>query len=230
MKSEWSNTQRAAAIGVGVVAVALLVWGLRSLAREATMPKRQVARIAVLPDTPPPPPPPPKERKEEPKSEKKPVPTPEALKPPPQAPAAAPLKMEGAAGNGPSAFAAGPITQDYRGGVPTIGGAASGAGGDPSRRAQERLYVNTVRQLVRDELERQLSPEAGELTAAFALWVEGSGRVGRWEIDERDTTLDPRRHEALKLALDRSVETLHLPAPQAIEQPMRFRLTVRAGG
>jgi periplasmic protein TonB len=222
--------QKAAWIVVGVIAIALTVWGLRSLASGSAAPKRQVARIAVLPDTPPPPPPPPKERKEEPpKPQKLSAPTPEAVKPPPQAAAPAPLKMEGAAGNGPSAFAAGPVTQDYRGGAPTIGGtAASGAGGDVSRRAQERLYANSVRQMLRDELERQLQPESGELTAAFALWIEGNGRIRRWELD--DSAMEAPRQAALKLAIERSAEQLTLPAPGGIEQPLRFKLTVRAGG
>ena len=130
------------------------------------------------------------------------------------------------------AFAAGAVSQDYRGGTPTIGGSgASATAGDGARRAQERLYANSVRQLLRDELERQLNPDAGELTAAFALWIEGSGRIRHWEIDERETTtLEPQREAALKLALDRSAGRLQLPPPPTAEQPMRFRLTVRAGG
>ncbi|MFO1341448.1 MAG: hypothetical protein U1F53_25055, partial [Burkholderiaceae bacterium] len=88
-----ASTLRLAAIaGLVFLAVALAVWGLRSLARESGPPKRQVARIAVLPDTPPPPPPPPKERKEEPpKPQKQAQPTPDTPKPPPPAEAAAPL-------------------------------------------------------------------------------------------------------------------------------------------
>jgi len=212
--------------------IALAVWGLRKLMSDASAPKRQVARIAILPDTPPPPPPP-KERKEEPpKAEKQQQPTPqEVVKPPPQAAAPEPIKMEGAAGNGPSAFAAGEVRNEYKGGAPTIGGTgASGVVASPADRAQERLYANSVRQMLRDELERHLSPDAGELTAAFALWVAGDGRVTRWEIDGKDSPLTPARQDALKLALDRSAESLHLPSPQALAQPMRFRLTVRAGG
>lgn len=220
---------------IGLVAiglVALLVMGVRKLMGEATAPQRQVARIALLPSTPPPPPPPPKERKEEPpKSQKQAQPTPDPLVKPPQAQAPAPLRMEGAAGNGPSAFAAGSVSQDYKGGAPTIGGqGASGVAGSVADRAQERLYANSVRQMVRDELERQLSPDAGELTTAFALWIAGDGRVSRWEFDAREPALEPKRQAALKLALDRSAELLTLPSPQALAQPMRFRLTVRAGG
>ena len=218
----------AALIVVALVLIALAVIGLRRFMQDAAPPKRQVARISVLPDKPPPPPPPPKERKEEaPKAQARPQPTPEQqIKPQ----ANEPLKMEGAAGTGPSAFAAGQVTNDYKGGTPTIGGPATTGGNDAARRAQERLYANSVRQMLRDELERQLNADAGELTATFALWVEANGHIGRWEIDERDTALEPRRQAALQAALDKSAERLQLPSPQGLAQPMRFRLTVRAGG
>ena len=219
----------AALIVVALVLIALAVIGLRRFMQDAAPPKRQVARISVLPDKPPPPPPPPKERKEEaPKAQARPQPTPEQQIKPQQA--NEPLKMEGAAGTGPSAFAAGQVTNDYKGGTPTIGGPASTGGNDAARRAQERLYANSVRQMLRDELERQLNADAGELTATFALWVEANGHIGRWEIDERDTALEPRRQAALQAALDKSAERLQLPSPQGLTQPMRFRLTVRAGG
>ncbi|MBT9595143.1 MAG: hypothetical protein IV094_04015 [Vitreoscilla sp.] len=207
------------AIGlVGALLVAAAAWALSRLSHDAPVPKRQVARISVLPDTPPPPPPPPpKEQKAEASKEARPQPKAE---PTPQPPAAnEPIKMEGAAGDGPSAFAAGAVTNDYRGG-PTTGGAASAAAvGD---RAAERLYAGTVRQILRDEIERQLSPEAGELSASFALWIAGDGRISRWEAEAAAP--------ALKTALDRSADTLRLPAPPAFAQPMRFKLTVRAGG
>jgi periplasmic protein TonB len=218
-------------VAMVILFVALAVLGLRRFMKDSVQPKQQVARIAVLPDKlPPPPPPPPKERKEDlPKPNKEQAPTPQ---PKPQDPAPAPLKMEGAAGTGPSAFAAGSVTQDYRGGTPTIGGqAASGIGNDSARRAQERLYANAVRQLLRDELERHLSPDAGELTATFALWVETNGHVSRWEIEDRDAQIETRRQAALQTALDKSAERLQLPPQQqALAQPMRFRLTVRPGG
>lgn len=223
-------------VGLGLGALLLLalaVMTVRDFLSKPSKPPRQVARIAILPDTPPPPPPPPKERKEEPpKADKPSAPTPEqAVKPPPQAAAPEPLKMEGAAGNGPSAFAAGSVSQDYKGGAPTIGGTgASGPAGRGTDRAQERLYANSVRQALRDELERQLQPEAGELTAAFALWISGDGRITKWEMDGDPAALDATRQSALKVALDRSAERLQLPAPAGLTQPMRFRLTVRAGG
>src|SRR5262249_50748455 len=102
-------------------------------------------------------------------------------------------------------------------------------GSDASRRAQERLYASSVRQMLRDELERQLSPDAGELTASFALWVEPSGRVGRWEIEDRDAPLDAKRQAAPHAPPARRAGRLPAPPPRALAQPMRFRLTVRGG-
>lgn len=221
-------------IALALVALLLLAWminGLRHWLSTPASAPRQVARIAVLPDTPPPPPPPPKERKEEPpKPDKSATPPPDNLvKPPPQPSAAEPLKMEGAAGNGPSAFAAGSVTQDYKGGAPVIGAAASGSGGRGLDRAQERLYAGSVRQALRDELERQLQADAGELTAAFALWIGEDGRISRWSVDGADSRLEAATEAALRLALERSAAQLQLPAPAGITQPLRFRLTVRAG-
>jgi len=208
-------------IGVGaglLLFTGLVAWGLSRMSFDSPGPKRQVARIALMPDAPPPPPP--KETpKETPRAEARPQPRPDEA-PKPQPAANEPLKMEGAAGDGPSAFAAGAVTNEYRGGPVAVGGAASAP--NVADRAAERLYANTVRQLLQGEIERRLAPEAGELSASFALWIGADGRIARWETDA-DTP-------PLKTALDASAETLRLPAPPTqSQQPMRFRLTVRAG-
>src|SRR5512142_812981 len=83
--------------------VALIVWvGIR-LSHQSPGPKRQVAKIALLPDTPPPPPPPPPEKpKIEPKIENKQQQMEKKQDTPPEPQI---VKMEGAAGDGPSPFA-----------------------------------------------------------------------------------------------------------------------------
>ncbi|WP_374569268.1 hypothetical protein [Ideonella sp.] len=202
-----------------VLATGMMAWGLSRLSFDAPTPKRQVARIALMPDTPPPPPPPKEKKKEELAPQARPQPQREEA-PKPQPPANEPLKMEGQAGNGPSAFAAGSVSNDYRGGPVAVGGAASAPG--VADRAAERLYANTVRQLLQGEIERRMSPDAGELSANFALWVGADGRIARWESDAGQAPL--------KTALDASAESLRLPAPPTLsQQPMRFRLTLRAG-
>ena len=217
---------RAALVVLGLALVSSAIWALRHLVGEPSAVKRQVARIAILPDTPPPPPPPPPPRKEEPvKAEARPQAQDSSPKPP--APENAPLKMEGAAGNGPSAFQSGSVSQDYQGGKPTV--AASGGGGVD--RAAERLYAGTVRQMLRDEIERQLPPDAGEILASFALWIDADGRMSRWELDPAvSASTSSTSASALQKALERSAAQLQLPAPNSVTQPMRFRLTLRGAG
>ncbi len=204
-----------------------VVWGLTLALRQwvggTDAPRRQVAKISILPDTPPPPPPPPP--KEEPRPAKQEprqaAPQPVAKEAPPP-PANQPLKMEGAAGDGPSAFQSGAVAQDYGGGTPGLG--ASSPAGTPVDRAQERFYANAARQQLRDEIERHLRPEAGELTATFAIWVEADGRIRRFEITPSG---DSSRDSAMDHALGGAQRELRLPPPAGLAQPMRFRLTVR---
>lgn len=214
-----------------LVLLAALAWAIKSLSAKPAAPKRQVARISVLPDTPPPPPPPKIEKPPEPKLAPKPTqrdepkPTPDAPKP-----ADAPLKMEGAAGTGPSAFAGGAVTQDYKGGAVASGAASAAAAGTPGDRAQERFYGNTARQLLRDELDRRLSGDANQVVANFSLWIAADGAIRRFELQPSGNA---QADQDLRTALDGAVRELRLPPPPAFvssqNQPLRFRLTLRAG-
>ncbi|PTT90470.1 TonB-dependent receptor, partial [Pelomonas sp. HMWF004] len=173
------------------------------------------------------PPPPPKEEKkpEPPKDEPKQVMREEQLK---QAEAPKPaeaIKMEGAAGDGPSAFAAGSVARDYAGGTPaTVGGA--GPTGTPADRAQERFYANTARQLLQGEIERHLKGDAEQLTATFAIWLDRDGAIQRVELSPSG---NDSHDDALRAALDETRRQLKLPPPPALalSQPLRFRLSVR---
>jgi protein TonB len=221
----WSRRVATALALVGLV-VGLTVLA-RTFVSKPDAPRRQVAKITILPDTPPPPPPPREEPKKEPPKEQL-RPQPEVPKPqqaPPEAPQ--PLKMEGPAGDGPSAFQAGPVTQDYQGGPPVLAGASAPGGAMASDRAQERFYANSARQMLRDEIERHLRQEAGELTATFALWVEPDGRIRRYEVTPSGVNANDVE---MNLALDGAARALRLPPPGTLAQPMRFRLTVRSQG
>ena len=215
-----------------LIAVALVIaaaaWWLKGLMGSPAAPKRQVAKISILPETPPPPPPPPKEEKrpEPPKVEPKQMAREEQPKPDVPKPVNEPIKMEGAAGDGPSAFGAGNVSKDYQGGAPVL--AASSAGGSGIDRAQERFYANSARQLLRDEIERHLKPEAGEVTATFALWVEPDGRIRKIELGPAAS--GSAAESDLRDALDETSRQLRLPAPGAIPQPLRFRMVMRAAG
>src|SRR5579862_6586387 len=93
--------------------VGLVAWAGLNLSRGPSGPARQVARIALLPDTPPPPPPPPPEKpKIEPKNELRQQLEKHKVETPPEPEQ---LKMAGPAGEGPSPFAAGEVKNDYIG-------------------------------------------------------------------------------------------------------------------
>lgn len=212
---------------IALVIVALMLgaalW-LKSLLGEPTAAKRQVAKISILPDTPPPPPPPPKEEKkpEPPKDEPKQVMREAPVKQDAPKPADAPIKMEGQAGEGPSAFSAGTVNNEYKGGAPVVG--AAGTAGGSVDRAQERLYANAVKQLLHDEIEKNLPTGAGELVATFAVWIEPDGSIRRFDLVP---TGDATRDTDLRSAFEQTSRRLRLPTHNGLPQPMRFKLSVR---
>ena len=220
-----------AAVVLAVIAVGSLAWWLKSQLSAPSAAKRQVARITILPDTPPPPPPPPPlkaEPKPPPRDDNKPPP-PDLAPKPLQAPVAAnePIKMEGPAGSGDSPFAAGAVNNDYKGGPPTVGASAPGAGSVVDR-AQERFYAQSARQLLQGEIERTLRSETTELVVSFSLWVDRAGAIQQVQLQPSGS---PQDDAALQATLDDARRAFKLPQPPAgLTQPLRFRLTVRPQG
>lgn len=223
----WLRRALIAALLAGIVIGITLA--VRSMLSTPDAPRRQVAKISILPDTPPPPPPPKEEpKREQPKEEPRQQMQQEQLKAPDTPPPAnEPIKMEGAAGDGPSAFAAGSVSNEYKSGALVVGTPSSAPGGSASDRAQERFYANSAKQLLREAIEKNLSADAGELTATFAIWVETDGSIRRFELMP---TGDTARDGDMRSALDTTTRSLRLPPPNGLAQPLRFRLTVRPLG
>lgn len=205
-----------------VLALLGLGWFIASqMGQGSSAPKRQTVKIAVLPDTPPPPPPPPKE-------DKRPEPKPDETKPQPQEqkvveapPEPQQLKMEGAAGNGPSPFGAGNVSSDYK-------GEPLGSGGAPVvATAQDRskfsFYAKSAQQLLRAELDRLLTKDVLSLGARLQIWVDASGRIERYEVQG---VKDPDAEEKLKSALAVASKGFRLAPPVGLPQPMNMRLSV----
>lgn len=141
------------------------VWGSMSLVHSPSAPKRQVARIMILPDTPPPPPPPPPDAKPPPPKEQQlqqQMNAPKVETPPEPAQ----LKMEGAAGEGPSPFAAGEVKQDY-------------IGGDIGNGSRYAAYVARLEQRVQVELTRH---KLHVSNVKLFVWLAPDGSVQRYSI------------------------------------------------
>ncbi|MGO9935554.1 MAG: hypothetical protein ACLPV8_27605 [Steroidobacteraceae bacterium] len=151
-------------IGVAMLSfVGAVVWGGMNLGHGNPGPKRQIARIMVLPDTPPPPPPP-EEKKPPPKEErpKQQIEAPKQETPPePEQ-----LKMVGQAGEGPSPFAAGEVKQDY-------------IGGDIGNGSRFAAYVSRVEQRVQIELTRH---NVRASSVKLFIWLSPDGSIQRYTV------------------------------------------------
>ncbi len=226
-----SGGQRARHVALAALLIAAIIaagWWLSQSIGKPEASKRQVARIVLLPDAPPPPPPPPpkQEKRLEPKPDKaQDTPQPKPEQAPPQAQQQ--LREEGPTSDRSGGIAGGTVTREGVPAAPVIGGAVGSGGSNLAERAQERFYANSARQLLRDALERYLKSDATRLSADFSVWLAADGAIQRYELAPSG---DSRIDSELRAALDDTARTVKLPPPPPIEQPMRFRLTVRPLG
>ena len=193
------RTQLIALVFGMLFASCAMVWGAMNFIHTSTSPKRQVARIMILPDTPPPPPPP-----EETRPPPKEVMTREMNIPKPETPPApAQLKMEGQAGDGPSAFASGDVKQDY-------------IGGDIGNGSRYSAYVSRLEQRIQVELTRH---KLHVSNVRVFIWLTPDGAIKRYSVEGGDAGDERAVHAALE-GLTRMDE-----APLA-DMPMPVGLTV----
>lgn len=206
-------------ITLGLIGAAVLVHSL--MGSGPTAPKRQTVKIAVLPDTPPPPPPPKPEKPPEPKPQEntpQPQDQPKVAEAPPEAQQ---LKMEGAAGDGPSAFSAGSVSSDYKGGAIGAGnGASSPSAGD---RAKFNFYAKSAQQLLRAELDRTLARDVIRLGARLQIWIDATGRIDRYEIGGLS---DAAAQSQVRAAMQDISKGFRLVPPAGLPQPLEMRLSV----
>ena len=210
----------------GVIVLALVLgawWVYQSLGSSPKGPRTQTVKIAVLPDTPPPPPPP--------KEEKKPEPKPEENKPQPQEqpkieapPEPQQLKMEGAAGDGPSAFSAGSVNSDYKGGAVMTGG----SGGTLADRLASNSFGNAARRELNEYLNRdQNLRRGGDYKLPVSLWVRADGSIERFQLDDSsgNQEIDARLRQVLN-----QFRGFRNPPPPGLPQPIRLQVSNRMTG
>jgi protein TonB len=178
------------------------VWGAMKLSHGPGVPQRQVSKIMILPDAPPPPPPPPDDKKPPPKEEathQQQMATPKQEAPP----APAQLKMEGQAGEGPSAFASGDVKQDY-------------IGGDVGNGSRYSAYVARLEQRVQDNLTRHKIHQKG---FRLFVWLAPDGAIERYKVEGAD----PENERAVREAL---AEIEHAGEPPLADMPMPVGLNI----
>lgn len=211
-----------AAIAVAaVVVIALVAWGVSSMSLGGNAgPKRQTVKIAVLPDTPPPPPPPKPEKLPEPeKQELKPQMQQEQVKPQEAPPEPQQLKMDGPAGDGPSAFAAGQVTSEYKG-----GDVGTGTGG--VNRMQFALFTSQLQKHIQAQLAKNTSIKIDNYNVQVKVWISPNGDFKKVELLQG--TGESKLDEALEVALNQMSAIRGMPVD--LPQPIRLRITNRITG
>jgi protein TonB len=211
-----------AIVAATLAAMLLAAYFVMGMGKKHTA--RSAPKITLLtPPAPPPPPPPP------PKFEKKPDPPKEQIKveqpvPKQDSPPPSPeLKMDGPAGNGPSAFAAGKITSED---LSHVGAGKPGGEGGKRDNWQETNYEN----LAKGEISRYLrnatrNRRQGNLryTADFLIWASPSGAIQRFKLlkSTRDSDTDALISEVMA-----GLASLSAGPPPSMEQPIKLRVRI----
>lgn len=205
---------------IGLLVLGSIGYGVKSLMSGSNEPRtKPKTTIKLLPDTPPPPPPPPPKEppKEQPKEQPKEIKVDQPK--PAEAPPAESLKMEGAAGDGPSPFQAGAVSNDYKGGdVKTIGS----DGG-----AKFNWYAGLVKNQIEAALEKDEKLKQGQYKLVVTVWLKLNGDVERLEVVQSDAL--PEIESAVKSALD-NMPGLREPPPEGMPQPIKLRISARKMG
>ncbi len=198
---------------VVVVVFSLLGWGVYSLLGGKQDKKIKQPKLTLMTPPPPPPPPPKLEKKppEPPKEQKEmkidqPVAKVEAPAPSPE------LKMDGPAGDGPSAFASGTITSED---LSKIG---TGKGGLVN---PHNVYAGLLKNELQRYLARKDSLRRRQYRIEVRIWVDQDGSVRRSELI--GGTGDEGTDAAIRQALTTSPAFSEAP-PANMPQPIRLRI------
>jgi outer membrane biosynthesis protein TonB len=205
-------------VASGLAVLAIIAWGLYSLSGGGGASRPKPPKISLLPNTPPPPPPPKDEKKPEPPKEQREVkmeqPQLKDAPPPDQT-----LKMEGPAGNAPSAIQAGTVTNEN---LSNIGGKGDGRGNNPFA-----FYTNMLQQQLQSEFSRNQKLRNGDYRAQIRIWIARDGSISRYELS--GSSGNAQTDELIKSALA-AMPPFRDPPPDTMPQPVRLRITSRSTG
>ncbi|MBV8125336.1 MAG: hypothetical protein JO370_14825 [Paucibacter sp.] len=217
------------AVVVAAAVLGLLLAGryLRELLGKSEGPKKPPKISLVAPPPPPPPPPPKFEKKPDPPKEQKEIKVPQPVpqqSPQPPAPSQD-LKMDGPAGNGPSAFSSGGITSEDLSHV----GTGNGGNGSGARTGMFNPFTNYAN-LAKGELQRFLNKKDALKHRRYSLevhlWMTASGStINRVELV--GGTGDAETDDVIRQILA-ALPPMSQPAPTDMPMPIRLRITTGA--
>ncbi|KQT33945.1 MULTISPECIES: TonB C-terminal domain-containing protein [unclassified Methylophilus] len=210
------------------MAIALLIlailtgigYGIKKLLGGGPTHKKQITTVKLLPDTPPPPPPPPPKEppKETPKEQPKEAPK-EPEPKPAETPPAETLKMEGAAGDGPSPFQSGAVNNEYKGGAVATIGSDGGV--------KFRWYAGLVKSQIERAIERDKKLTQGQYKIVVSVWLKPNGQFERLSVDQSDTT--PEIEQGIREALN-DLPAMQDSPPENMPMPIRLRISAKKMG
>jgi protein TonB len=209
---------------VALVALVLIgagTWFVMTMDKSKSS-KPKAPKISLIAAPPPPPPPPPKEEKKpEPPKEVKEIkmeqPTPKAEATPPSQD----LKMEGAAGNGPSAFAAGRVSNEDISKVGKGDGTGGGKGGGGGLFDPFNNYANLVKGEMQRLLRKNSALKSQRYTVEVKVWFSHAGAVEKVEIST--STGNDDLDDLIRKGIA-SMPTFNQAPPQGMAQPIRLRI------
>lgn len=208
---------------IALMLLALLVgigYGIKKMFSGGATHKKQITTVKLLPDTPPPPPPPPPKEppKETPKEQPKEAPK-EPVAKPAETPPAENLKMEGAAGDGPSPFQAGAVNNEYKGGAVATIGSDGGV--------KFRWYAGLVKSQIEHAIERDKKLTQGQYKIVVSVWLKPNGQFERLSVEQSDST--PEIEQGIREALN-DLPAMQETPPDNMPMPIRLRISAKKMG
>jgi len=193
------------------------VYGIKKLFSGGATHKKQITTVKLLPDTPPPPPPPPPKEppKETPKEQPKEIKAPEPK--PAEAPPAENLKMEGAAGDGPSPFQAGAVNNEYKGGDVTTGPKIGGK----KNMAAFAWFTNKVDAQIKKALDAENGLNKIKYQVDVRVFLNAQGDIDHAELI--DTSGDAEVDALIRKVLSR-IPPLKESAPEDMPRKVVVRM------
>ena len=205
--------KRLALVLMAIVILAGISYGIKKLMSGGDAhPKKKMTTIALKDLPPPPPPHQPKDQPKEVKVEPQPKPA--------ETPPAEVLKMEGAAGDGPSPFAAGAVSGDYK------GGETGTIGGGPNKH-QFDWYTGQLKDKIEDAISKDKELATGSYKVIVKIWVSSTGRIQKYELVS--STGDTEKDTLVRKALD-TMPALSEAPPGDMPQPIKLKVSARSIG